>query len=182
MSEELVETGCSSKDIHAEAAKEWGWVIEETYKISRVEEYVHGGVLLESNKAMINTISGKLEGSKKKAYDTHKTICTLEKEQLKPLLQAEDWIKTEMIRWRTEQEKNDMENDTFLSTVPELDNVEIRTSWTYEIENESILPREFLSANTKALGEHARKTKGIEPVSGVRFYSKTTLAVRSKNE
>jgi hypothetical protein len=180
MSEELIEIECSGEDVHVEAAKEWGSIIEETYKIREVGEYVHGAVLLESNKEMINAISGKLEGSKKKAYDTHKTICALEKEQLEPLFKAEEWIKTEMIRWRAEQEKMDIENDAFRSTVPELDNVEMRTTWTYEIENESLLPREFLSANTKLLGEHARKSKGSEPVTGVRFHPKTTLAVRSK--
>lgn len=55
---------------------------------------------------------------------------------------------------------------------------DIRTfeTWGYEIVDASLVPREFLCIDEKKLGQHARATKGLVPVAGVRFISKKGIA------
>ena len=180
MSEELVEVDQKAIAAHAEAATEWNWAVENTYKISNVDEYVHGAALLAQSKAMAKTIIADFQPAKKKAFETHSTICTTEKKHLKPLSDAEKYIKGEMVRFKIEQDQLDIKNDAFLSTVPEIEGIEMRITWTFEIENESVIPREFLSPDATKLKEHAKKFKESSPVKGVRFLPKTTIAVRSQ--
>lgn len=55
---------------------------------------------------------------------------------------------------------------------------DIRTfeTWGYEIIDANLVPREFLCIDEKKLGQHARSTKGMVPVAGVRFVSKKGIA------
>jgi hypothetical protein len=55
---------------------------------------------------------------------------------------------------------------------------DIRTfeTWGYEIVDASLVPREFLCIDEKKLGQHARATKGMVPVAGIRFISKKGIA------
>jgi len=55
---------------------------------------------------------------------------------------------------------------------------EIRTfeTWGYEIVDLSLVPREWLCLDEKKIGAHARSTKGMVPVAGIRFISKKGIA------
>lgn len=72
-----------------------------------------------------------------------------------------------------------------LATVTEIGNVDgisHRTSWAFEIEDESKLPREWLVPDLKAIGAHARAAKGDEapaPIPGVKFSPKVTVVART---
>tara|TARA_B100000029_G_scaffold201971_1_gene200207 strand:+ start:6241 stop:6789 length:549 start_codon:yes stop_codon:yes gene_type:complete len=182
MSQELVGVDQATVLAHAEAASEWQWAVENTYKIKNIQEYEHGAALLAQNKVMANTIINDFKPAKSKAHDTHKTICGTEKKHLKPLLEAEKHIKAEMVRFKDEQDKIDMKKGAFVATIPELDSIEIRKSWDFEVENELELPREFLTVDAKALKDHVSKHKDSVPIKGVRFFQKTTLAVKGCKE
>jgi len=52
--------------------------------------------------------------------------------------------------------------------------------WTYEIVDESVIPREYLVVDTAMLTAIAKKHHDSKPVAGVRFYNNPIIAVRAR--
>lgn len=50
------------------------------------------------------------------------------------------------------------------------DTTKTRTQWTYEIEDEMLIPRQYLGVNTTAIGKAVRE--GIRDIPGVKIYQK----------
>jgi hypothetical protein len=63
------------------------------------------------------------------------------------------------------------------SVAPKAAGVSMRTAWHVEIVDASLVPRDWLTVNEKALEAFARSTKGAVAVAGVRFFSEQTMAV-----
>ena len=57
--------------------------------------------------------------------------------------------------------------------------VSVRKAWKYKIEDEKLIPREYLVPNGKALATLAVATKGSLKIPGIIFYSEDILSVRS---
>jgi hypothetical protein len=60
--------------------------------------------------------------------------------------------------------------------VPKIAGISTREIWKYRVINEKLIPDKYKIVNEKMLGEVARSTKGALAVSGVEFYSETTMA------
>lgn len=59
--------------------------------------------------------------------------------------------------------------------VPQVNGVSYRTDWDFEIVDESLIPRQFLMVNDKAIRAFVRATKGQQEIPGVRIFAKQVL-------
>lgn len=69
-----------------------------------------------------------------------------------------------------------------VASVKDVEGITTYQRWRFVVEDETLLPREFLTPNLTLLGEHAKHTtKGSEPtpVPGVRFFPETVVAARA---
>ena len=62
------------------------------------------------------------------------------------------------------------------AVVPAVEGVGLRKTWTYEIEDEAAIPREFLMVDEKKLRAYAVAMKDSAKVAGVRFKEVTGIA------
>ena len=66
-------------------------------------------------------------------------------------------------------------------TTPKTEGVSVRKVWKYQIADPMALPRQWLIADEKAIGEHARSMKERASIPGVRFWSEESVAVSGKD-
>lgn len=59
---------------------------------------------------------------------------------------------------------------------PKISGQSVREVWSFQIEDASQIPREYLLPDTAKLGQFARAMKADAKVPGVRFYSETRVA------
>ena len=52
--------------------------------------------------------------------------------------------------------------------------------WTYRIVDASLIPRAYLTPNTKMLEAQAKATKDTLPIPGIEFYQETTIVAKTK--
>lgn len=64
------------------------------------------------------------------------------------------------------------------STRSSLGTTTVRKVWTFEIEDESAIPREYLAVDEKKIGAVVKA--GVRSIPGVRIYQTDSLAVRSR--
>lgn len=67
-----------------------------------------------------------------------------------------------------------------VSETPEVSGIVSKTTWTYEIVDETLIPRTFLMVDEKKLSGVARATKGTLDVPGVRFFPEKGIAASKK--
>lgn len=65
-----------------------------------------------------------------------------------------------------------------LKTAPKVDNVATRDDWKFQIQNESMIPREFLTPDLKKIGGYVRSMKDAAKIAGVKIYVVKTPIVR----
>lgn len=63
------------------------------------------------------------------------------------------------------------------SATPKIEGVQYRTKWTFTIEDETQIPREFLIVDEKKLAKFAEAMKDKASVAGVKFIEEKVLAV-----
>ncbi len=63
--------------------------------------------------------------------------------------------------------------------IPQAEGLQYRQLWTFEIENESLIPREFLIPDVRALKALATAQKERASVPGVKFISQTSVVSRA---
>lgn len=69
---------------------------------------------------------------------------------------------------------------SYASTVPKVKGVTHVPNWTFEIEDETKIPRKYLLVNEAALRSEAKKLMGLASVEGVRFYDAGTVRSSKK--
>lgn len=57
--------------------------------------------------------------------------------------------------------------------------ISMRETWKFEIVDESAIPREYMTPDTKAIDNHARSMKSKAGIPGVRFYPEKSVSARS---
>lgn len=62
---------------------------------------------------------------------------------------------------------------------PKLAGVSFKKNWKYQVLNEMLVPREFLTVDTVKLGQYARSFKAQAKVSGVRFYVEDGVVIKA---
>lgn len=72
-----------------------------------------------------------------------------------------------------------MQSVAKIASVKEVDNVSVRSVWDFEVVDALAVPREFLMVNESALRAHLKQHKDVVPVTGVRFFQKSVVAVRT---
>lgn len=65
-------------------------------------------------------------------------------------------------------------------TIPKLEGVSFRKNWKYQIVNDALVPRDFLTVDTIKLGQYARSFKDKAKVAGVTFYPDDGVATGAR--
>lgn len=113
---------------------------------------------------------------------------------VEPLERVDRELREKVLAFRQEQERRRREEEArllqagadvlpvpVLTTTPvrsvatEFGRTSFRTEWTFEIVDESQLPREFLMPNTKAIAAAVRA--GVRHIPGVRIYQREVVVV-----
>jgi len=58
---------------------------------------------------------------------------------------------------------------------PKVEGVSYAEHWTFEVKDERLIPREYMTPDLKKLGAMVRATKGAIEIPGVRIYSEKTV-------
>ena len=64
------------------------------------------------------------------------------------------------------------------SVGPKVSGSVVREAWKFEITDDSLIPREYLMPDEKAIGAMVRTRKGATNIPGVRVYTETTVSQR----
>lgn len=59
---------------------------------------------------------------------------------------------------------------------PKIADIRTFETWGYEVVDINLVPREWLCLDEKKVGAHARSTKGMVPITGIKFTSKKGIA------
>lgn len=62
---------------------------------------------------------------------------------------------------------------------PETDGVQYRSSWKFEITDEALIPREYLTPNLKLISGAVTHRKGATSIPGIRVFEDTIIASKS---
>ena len=116
-----------------EAAIFWNDEVNSDFSVVNKEGYKNGAELLFHTKKMAKVIADEFSPQKSLADKAHKAICASEKKYLKPLLTAEETIKSHMASWKEFQDEEDQNNEAFISSVPTIEGIETREKWFCEI-------------------------------------------------
>lgn len=65
------------------------------------------------------------------------------------------------------------------STTPKLEGVSFRENWTFQITDETKIPREYLIVDTKKIGAIVKAMKGQAAIPGVRAYAEKIVSGRA---
>ena len=150
-------------------------------------------------KDQIKTIEAAFKSHKDNAWKAHKDLCKAESEQILPFRKIQSLLKPKMVSYQTAQEvakkKREMEANEQLreslksnpTAIPEMatpapvekvKGAGTKETWTYEVEDFSILPDEYKMEDKTALNGIAKALKLKANVKGVRFYKKIGLSGR----
>lgn len=72
--------------------------------------------------------------------------------------------------------EKEMMTPVITSTVEKVAGIQTKTVWKFDIENEVLIPREYLVPDMTKIGQVVRATKGTLKIAGVRIYSEDTIA------
>lgn len=166
------------------------------------DDYLFAAEWLKRNKTTQKAVKDHFSTSLSEAKDVVKSI---EKERdvfLNPLIQAEFIVKEQLLEYdrKIQEEKEAAERkllearekglsdktirkyetalDSTSSAPPKVDGISTRKDWTFEITDESLIPRSFLMPDESKLSKHAKLNGDSVPVPGVRFFQKTAIVSR----
>jgi len=190
--------------------------------VTSAEEYNVASNFLKTIKGAQSKVTAFFAPMKQKAHEAHKAITMQEAAMLKPLQDAENSLKRNMLTFYAEQERirinaqrklqaaadeaarkerERLEREasklktpelreqrmeqaasviapvvTVASVAPVVSGQSIRKTWTAKVVDVSLVPREWMVVNEKALDSFAKATKGAVKVPGVEFVEVASLA------
>ena len=190
--------------------------------VTSAEEYNVASNFLKTIKGAQSKVTAFFAPMKQKAHEAHKAITMQEAAMLKPLQDAENSLKRNMLTFYAEQERirinaqrklqaaadeaarkerERLEREasklktpelreqrmeqaasviapvvTVASVAPVVSGQSIRKTWTAKVVDVSLVPREWMVVNEKALDSFAKATKGAVKVPGVEFVESMSLA------
>ena len=149
------------------------------------EDYEMIAEILKSSKGKQKEIKGFYKEPKDVAHKAHKEICDMEKEDLTILTRFEDLSKKEMTKYlleieekKEEQEKNENKEDIEIE-IPKVQGVSVSNKFDYEIENQDLLPRDFLIPNEKMIRDAINSSNGTIEIPGVKIIKDKIISVRA---
>ena len=167
------------KIIDASAKADGIEILAESLIVDSPMKFSSGGSLLGEIKVVRNGVKGALQDQKSRASNAHKAFCRLEQKYTDPLDHAEEILKHKMAEWVTVQQLEEQEakdnGSNIPSVIPNDMGISIRETWKCEVIDKNLVPREFLSVDTKALNGLAKSTKGAVEINGVRFYKTNSI-------
>lgn len=173
-----------------------------TRKIITAKDYIFAAEWLKKNKTTQNMVKDAfkddLASAKAKVEKIKKQIDTY----LDPLSKTEVLVKKQMIAYNDalEEEKRkkalkleaaedkgltdrtiqkyERDLESTPDSAPSASGISYRELWSFEVEDFSQVPREYLTPDTDKLGKLARALKDEACVPGIRFFSTKTIAAR----
>lgn len=160
----------------------------DSIKIQDNPAYEMIGSVLVLAKGKAKEISNFYLEPKSFAHNIHKEICQMEKDDLDVLKTFETVAKTAMSNYLLEQEEKvkELENSEEVTDIvkedyeaPEVKGVSVSDVYSFEIEDESLIPREYLIPNEKMIKDMVKASNGSVEIPGVKVTKNKTISVRS---
>ena len=140
--------------------------------IANRKEYDYAAGLLLNIKNLQYRISKTFDPIIKKAHETHKESLLQKNSLVKPLQEAEAFIKKTMLGYLSTLQL-EVKDDA-----PKVDGISIRSAYSFEIVDESKLPREFLMPDEHKLRKIVQAMGDTIKIEGVRIFPVEILAVK----
>lgn len=161
----------------------------KSHSISDESSLAKAGDLLGAVKALQAEVKSAFRPGIQAADALHSLLIEQESKHYKPLVEAERLIKAKISAFQDEVkaaqkvlERISAETGV-LAVMPDTvvpKGVESIENWKYEIEDESLLPREYLMPNTAKIGKDVRSSKGNASIPGVKVWSESGIRYRSR--
>lgn len=171
-------------------------------KILSQDDYLFAAEWLKRNKTTQKSVKDHFSSDLEEAETKVKEIKKSRDVFLKPLLESETIVKKQLLDYdlKIQEEKEEAERkllaaqekglsdktirkyetalDSASSAPPKVDGISTRKDWTFEILDESLIPRSFLMPDGSKLSKHAKLNGDSVPIPGVRFFQKSTIVSR----
>ena len=139
--------------------------------IANRKEYDYAAGLLLNIKNLQHRISKTFDPIIKKAHETHKESLLQKNSLVKPLQEAEAFIKKTMLGYLSTLQL-EVKDDA-----PKVDGISIRSAYSFEIVDESKLPREYLKPDEIKIRRVVTAMGNNIVIPGVKIFESDTLAV-----
>lgn len=166
--------------------------------ITNATEYTAAAEYLKGVTALQRRIQEHYAPMKKAAHDLHKQLTAAEQTQLSPLELVVSRVKGMLIGWENMEKKRAFEEQKRLQelaekntpkgshvpqvpaaqTVPTVGGLSSRSTWKCIVDDESLVPREYLIPDQKALDAAAKRMKENFNVPGCRAIEDQNKIVR----
>jgi len=130
--------------------------------------------LLETVQALGKQVEEAYGPSVKAAHEAHKTILAAKKKYSDILEEAEKLIRSAINKWVSTQKAEGVNNP--------LPGVTPRSTWSFTVEDLSLVPREYLMVDEKKVEAIVKAMKEQTNIPGIKAFEKTTVAVKRKVE
>lgn len=121
--------------------------------------------------------------------ESKKRIMDLFRKPLEVLETAEKAIKFALLSYSEREAKAEAERkaqaetsgdmELYIEVAPKAEGVSTREIWKFEIVDEKLIPREWLTPDLNKIGQAARGAKDAISIPGVRIYSEKILSAKS---
>lgn len=169
----------------------------QVVEIENPEQYTKAGDMLKQLKNKIKKLEDKRKEYTKPLLDQKKLIDGDFKGIIKPLEEFVDKVKESMLVFhKAEQERKDKEqaeldkkalesgqSETKVEVVNDIktqrgdvSTTTVKKVWTYEVEDENLLPREYMKPDETKISKAVRE--GVREIKGVKIYQKESLSIR----
>ncbi|MCP4102822.1 MAG: hypothetical protein GY750_15595 [Lentisphaerae bacterium] len=149
--------------------------------------------MLKQVKQVQKNVKAETGPAVKAAHESHKKVKALENKLINPLKEAEQIIKTKMAAFFEKQEQRRLAEakaiqDTNpmqavmtmaeVTTTQKIAGISSRKIWRARVADFAKLPDEFKLPDMAKLDKIAKATEGALPITGVEFYTETSIAAR----
>lgn len=158
---------------------------------------------VRSVKALMKEVDSAFDDMIKKAHELHKTALSKKAVYADPLKDLEKKLKSKMTRWIAEQERiraeearkaleeqrrqeeelramgiADVQVEIQEVAKVETQGIGYQVKWSFEIEDETIIPRDYLMPNEKKIGDLVKALKDQTNIPGVKVVQSKIAVVR----
>lgn len=169
--------------------------------IQTSDENEHAAIFLRSIKTLQGEIEARFKPAKDAAYAAHKHVCSLEKEHINPLKEAESIVKKVMASFMIAEERRRFKEQEKLNAKAEKkgeiapvievtakpNGISMSETWSAEVEDIIALakavasgkvPSSYILPNESLLNQQARSLKGELRIPGVKVVCKKSVAAQ----
>lgn len=141
-------------------------------KINDIDSFLLMGELLREVKKIVNAFEAETKGEIKQANDLHKALLARHKKWSEKFEAAEKLAKEKMAFFHSKHIEEGIE-------LPDIEGVSFANTWSGNVTDESLIPREYLMPDTAKLTAITKALKEATCIPGWTPINGKTVSVRS---